>query len=202
MITLTYGRLYPRSGAECKTDLNRWLTWLRGYAKRERWADLAYLWVMEFQKRGAPHFHVLLTVTPEERLRRKFAYQWASAALKRYKHDLGEGYNDVWTKVYHVHSHEEQWQKEKVKDGLMHYLGSYLSKSYQKCVPKDFRDTGRWWGHSRSVGKIEAAESYDIDEGAARAYLEAISNPVSGWDVLPKFIWARNVSRETLRETG
>jgi hypothetical protein len=54
--TLTYPNSFPSDGRVCKKHLNLLLTHLR--------ADdpgIKYVWFMEFQARGAPHFHLFTT---------------------------------------------------------------------------------------------------------------------------------------------
>src|SRR5512146_128055 len=53
MITLTYPNEFPVSGKVCKQHLDAMLKAL----KRKCGDGLQYLWFLEFQKRGAPHFH-------------------------------------------------------------------------------------------------------------------------------------------------
>jgi len=51
---LTYHNLAPLDGALVKKQLNTFLVSLR-----KRYRGVGYIWVLEFQKRGAPHFHVV-----------------------------------------------------------------------------------------------------------------------------------------------
>ena len=53
-LTLTYGESYP-SGAESKRDLDSLLKWLK---RREDGG--CGIWRLEYQRRGAPHFHLIL----------------------------------------------------------------------------------------------------------------------------------------------
>ena len=65
LITLTYPREYTADGKAVKKHLNSFLQYLRRLG-------LAYCWVLEFQERGAPHFHILV---------------WASSLRKRLLYD-------------------------------------------------------------------------------------------------------------------
>lgn len=56
MLTLTYPAQFPTTGKIVKVHLNRFLGWLR-----RKYDDPGYLWFLEFQRRGAPHIHILLT---------------------------------------------------------------------------------------------------------------------------------------------
>ena len=56
MLTLTYPAEFPTDGKLVKAHLNRFLGWIR-----RKYVDPGYLWFLEFQARGAPHIHILLT---------------------------------------------------------------------------------------------------------------------------------------------
>ncbi|MBV5337642.1 MAG: hypothetical protein J0653_06780, partial [Deltaproteobacteria bacterium] len=43
---------------------------------RRRYRDLGYLWVLEFQERGVPHFHVFLTIAVDRIAQKKIARSW------------------------------------------------------------------------------------------------------------------------------
>ena len=80
MLTLTYPQHYPMDGSIVKTDVGAVVQKIR----RREWE---YLWFLEFQKRGAPHLHVLLSVgevTPAMRV--DFGLYWTTRIA------LGEWY--------------------------------------------------------------------------------------------------------------
>lgn len=197
MIVLTFGSVFPTSGKEAKASVNRWLSWLRYHKPTTR-----YLWVMEFQRRGAPHFHVLLNFGVIEDDRDLYAGRWASAALSGIVSPNSDDYQELWMNIFRVHRFRKQWQNRKERDGIVRYMSSYLAKPYQKKIPKDYQDVGRWWSTSKGVADIEPVETYDIDESATRDYLLAVDSPIVTWDFLPKYIWQRNVSRETICDTA
>jgi hypothetical protein len=51
-ITLTYPKEFPCNGKETKAHLNAFLQYLR---RRQ----IEYTWILEFQERGAPHYHII-----------------------------------------------------------------------------------------------------------------------------------------------
>lgn len=51
-ITLTYPENFPCNGKETKAHLNAFLQYLRR-------KGIKYAWVLEFQSRGAPHYHII-----------------------------------------------------------------------------------------------------------------------------------------------
>lgn len=54
-LTLTYRNTLPKDSNELRTQLNLFLTKLRRMNTK-----FHYVWRLEFQKRGAPHFHLIL----------------------------------------------------------------------------------------------------------------------------------------------
>ena len=59
MVTLTYPSEFPCDGKIVKRHLYRFLAWLK-----ELMPGVNHLWFLEFQKRGAPHLHLLLDQQP------------------------------------------------------------------------------------------------------------------------------------------
>lgn len=159
MITLTYPRVYPCDGKTVKAHLNTFLTWFRKWE-----SDISYLWFLEFQKRGAPHIHLMTTYELPRRLSartdvyRKIAQRWYDIANSKDIRHLRAG-----TRTERVRS----------KDGARHYAVKYASKMKQKIVPVGFENVGRFWGCSRDVPPKPRA-SITLDDATARTAL-------SGW---------------------
>ena len=130
-LTLTYGKnvLKNKTIANCKTDLDTFLKALRRVAPLGCW-----IWVLEFQKRGAPHYHIVWShkgVTREEAIKATEGV-WlritgedgsSTESRKRYSCDYGEG----------------------VGEQTIQYLTTELTKSEQKKCPKGHKP-GRYWG--------------------------------------------------------
>jgi len=132
MLTLTYPSVYPGSGKRVKAHLNAFLTRLR-----QRIGKMSYLWFLEFQKRGAPHVHVLLTGFPANFDNR----QWVSRAWYDICQSGDPNHLLAGTRLERIRK----------QDGARRYAVKYASKMRQKAVPEGFRDVGRFWGHSRDV---------------------------------------------------
>jgi len=96
MVTLTYKDVdawKPEHIADFMKTVNAW-------GKRKGFT-LPYVWVMELQKRGAPHFHVLLWIPkrlrlpePDKRRRTKAGWQdawwsWGDSNIKRVRNPVG-----------------------------------------------------------------------------------------------------------------
>lgn len=129
MFTLTYPREWTRNGKEVKRHLGVMLQWLR------RRNIVAYLWFLEFQGRGAPHFHIL-TFGGDFVDRMELSSQWfrtvASGDIEHYK---------AGTNI----------RKRTTQRGLNRYTVKYAAKRKQKAVPPDYRSVGRLWGCSQNV---------------------------------------------------
>ena len=139
MVTLTYPGNYESDGKVVKGHLNRFLSWARtqGFG--------LYVWFMEFQKRGAPHFHIL------------------------FEHDVTPKMADVSERWYRaVGSGDERHRRAGTRtellrstDGAARYAAKYASKIEQKRVPVEYVNVGRFWGASRGV-VAEPVKSIDV----------------------------------------
>ncbi len=135
MITLTYPNEFPTNGEICKAHLQALLRSL----KRRLGEDLTYIWFLEFQRRGAPHFHILLQCALSNDPQSD--YDWLS---------------NRWYKI--VKSGDDlhllagtRWENTRQTEGLRHYVVKYAAKTYQKEVPEGFWKVGRFWGTSRNI---------------------------------------------------
>lgn len=136
---LTYHESNP-DGKTAKKHLDTWLKCLRRLLP-----DVGYLWILEFQSRGVPHFHVWLT---------------EAFSVQVWKH-LGSAWNRIAepTSPDHLWWHtEERRERGKVQRSFINwdmnsagYLRKYMSKEAQKCVPEGFGWSGRFWGASRGL---------------------------------------------------
>lgn len=175
MQTLTYEDILI-DGKGVKKDLNRFLEWYRHHFPSE-----LYLWWLEFQRRGSPHFHILSTVdlsrfgklatiSKKNRLGRKTGKSWQThwdtwQMLESSWRSLGGGFT--------------AWEVIRDQDGGKKYAAKYATKAYQKQVPEAFQNAGRFWGHSRSGVKPDPKERFLCDEVMLRKALEQ-----GGWDHL------------------
>ena len=172
-VTLTYPADYSSDGREVKRQLNNVLT-----AMRARWSGLHYVWFLEFQFRGAPHFHLVLSVVPSEDNRLWLARYW-SRLVSRNPADR--------QKSLMVHSRSRAFEAIRLSDGVKRYALKYALKTYQKRVPDSYQSVGRFWGASRSVkNSIPPPTVLSITESALRerynlGHLEKI--PLVCWDM-------------------
>lgn len=152
LLTLTYGANFVKDGTKVKYHLNFMLTKLR-----RSYGDFDYLWFLEFQSRGAPHFHILTTLgAPNRAQRSKFAAMWADIvepqnwcyeAIKWADGQAtyhGQNYTNEACKSVHIH--KTAWEAIRTDDGARRYVVKYATKLQQKIVPRDYRNVGRFWG--------------------------------------------------------
>lgn len=129
-IDLTYPENYPLDGKICKAHLNAFLQFLRR-------KGVLYLWRLEFQERGAVHFHLLASVFIDMNEIKECWYKIVgSGDEKHYK---------AGTSV--------DWLKSKRQ--LYYRVQKYLLKDDQSIVPENFQNVGRFWGSSRNILNYE-----------------------------------------------
>jgi len=125
-ITLTYPQEFPCNGKETKTHLNSFLQYLRR-------KEIKYTWVLEFQRRGAPHYHIIASdFIPKE----KVSERWFKIVGSGDERHLKAG---------------TQIEAIKSKAHLYGYLSNYIKKLDQKTPPAGFENVGRFWGASRNL---------------------------------------------------
>lgn len=128
MVTLTYPNEWDRNGIEVKRHLSLFLKrW------RRRHED-SYLWFLEFQYRGAPHYHYLTTVESRQIDKRKVSRDWYEIVNSGDDRHLLAG-----TRV------------ERLRKAGAWYALKYAGKMAQKRVPENYRNVGRFYGYSRDV---------------------------------------------------
>jgi len=196
MLTLTYPKIFPNNGQEVKADLNGMLSYLRS-----KW-EFEYLWFIEFQKRGAPHFHILTdhrSITPSMRLglaevwvKKIINSDWfiAQTVIESVNCDKCE--YDVMTRhvknAFAVVLHRDTWQFVRDLDGAKKYVTKYASKPEQKEVPKNYRDVGRFWGCSKGVRLGDGVQKKTTEKQLQRFLFEQ-DHPTAKFDMLPKFVY-------------
>lgn len=96
------------------------------------------LWFLEFQKRGAPHIHLMffdMTMTKELEERLK---EWAGVTWANIVGNPSE---------YEYKKHERVCSRvERMRVKHFGYAVKYATKTEQKIVPEEFVNVGRFWG--------------------------------------------------------
>jgi hypothetical protein len=125
-ITLTYPENFPCNGKETKTHLNAFLQHMR----RKK---IKYAWVLEFQSRGAPHYHIIASdFIPKDELSDRWYSIVDSGDEKHLR--AGTGIESIKS-IGHLYG----------------YLSNYINKLEQKTPPEGFENVGRFWGASRNL---------------------------------------------------
>lgn len=137
-ITLTYPMSYGDDGIECKRHLSNFLRRMRRYSNDRTFSAF---WFLEFQKRGAIHFHIFCTHRyPKEWVARSW-YEVCGTDDKRH---LVAG-----TRIETIRGG---------KRAICAYAAKYAAKAQQKSPPKEFGWVGRFWG----VAGVRETVSADI----------------------------------------
>ncbi len=133
---LTYHEANP-DGATAKKHLRAWLKALLRAAP-----GVGYLWILEFQTRGVPHFHVWLTAPYSEALWKRLGAAWNRVAEPLSQEHLW------WHTQARVDPRTGKLQRSFMAWDMKGagYLRKYMSKEAQKCVPDGFGFVGRFWG--------------------------------------------------------
>lgn len=165
MLTLTYPYAFPTNGPECKNHLKRFLQELRREYVRNGGIEQTHssFWFLEFQERGAPHFHIFTTYSPGK--------NWVARTWYRIVNSEDERHLRAGTR--------EEWIRSG-RGGTISYANKYANKSEQKIVPEGFEKVGRFWGvfgarHCLSADThVRASDRSDIlvDRAEKRLKLE------------------------------
>jgi len=135
MVTLTYEGI-PTDGREVMRDLDAFRRRLDRWTD-ERQIDYGAVWIKEFQRRGSVHFHLLVVFSDllrgDYRFHLRKLIDFVSVAWHEITGSSEKGLR-AGTRV------------EGVKKTAVGYLMRYIGKDYQKNVPEDFQNVGRFWG--------------------------------------------------------
>jgi len=140
-ITLTYPAEYPHDYKVYKSHLKRW-----HQSFERRYGKVRAVWRLEYQKRGAPHYHIMYLDPPFLPI---------------------DELSAVWYKI--VGSKDENHLRAGVDlkpvtewgdSGLVaHYIGKYAAKQSEEVSEDDAGKTGRHWGY----WNIEKASPIEIE---------------------------------------
>ncbi|QTR49217.1 rolling circle replication-associated protein [Candidatus Thiothrix anitrata] len=129
-LTLTYPQDFPTNGKKVKRDLAAMRKWL----KRRQ---IGGFWFLEFQKRGAPHYHLFLSNYP---------LGGVAAVSKAWFKIVGS--QDPKHLDWHMGrlSGRPCLEYMRKPHAASFYATKYASKQEQKNVPEGYSDVGRFWG--------------------------------------------------------
>lgn len=158
----------PADGVETHDHLSRFLD-----AVRRKFPGSTYLWVLEFQRRGVPHFHVFFSFPPSQEKRIWLAEKWCKITGGKIPQFM-------------VHSHPNNFVRWEMKKGG--YLCKYLEKKEQKNVPNNFENVGRFWGCSRNMVPDPDQWFFSDLEKIVVENTDTITGEVHGVDI-PKLLY-------------
>ncbi|MBV5330641.1 MAG: hypothetical protein JZU65_23925 [Chlorobium sp.] len=142
--TCTYHEVWPENGVAIKKHMDVF----RHRLTRKFGKDIHFIWCLEFQQRGAPHFHFFsdLEVTPA--VHSFLATSWV---------EVSKG----TPQSLKFHNHPSCFIPWSMKSGA--YLAKeYIGKVEQKQVPENFQDVGRFWGASRNMKPQSSLLYFDM----------------------------------------
>jgi hypothetical protein len=141
LLTVTYPgdwREVAGSGPRTKGHLRALRQWIDRQLKARGITDWGALWFLEFQTRGAPHFHLVL---------------WGTNLRGIDLDEVKPALSKAWVKIVD-HPDPEQRAKhlqagtrlEFLRERHFGYAVAYASKPHQKQVPEGYAKPGRFWG--------------------------------------------------------
>ena len=123
-VTLTYPAVWPSEASEWKRHLRNFFARIT-----RRWPGAAGVWKLEPQKRGAPHYHLLVWGVSKSDLLSWVGKAWYQVVKSGDNRHLLAG-----TRVEAVRSQR----------GVMAYASKYLGKTIEAF--EGWQDVGRFWG--------------------------------------------------------
>lgn len=174
MVTLTYPGCFPYDGRQSKKHLQtlfKRLFRLWGGAEKtyrsmdgvSRVGEDSIFWFMEFQERGAIHYHLFTT----ERIDKL----WLSKAWYEIV-----GSDDI----RHLHAGTRIEELRSGRSGTISYASKYAAKQEQKKIPPNVISAGRFWGVSGERRRLSAANSVGVTNANASSLAESIEYCTKG----------------------
>lgn len=162
MVTLTYPGHFSPDERRWKRDLDAWLKRL----KREH-PTVAAIWKLEFQQRGAPHFHLFLWSLPiddhwSEKARSNPVNLQKPLLYSKFVDWLSRSWYEVVASGDEKHLRAgTRFERIRSPQGIMRYVAGYMSKDDQTAPGQN---VGRYWGaHNRAAIPTAAAVVVPVD---------------------------------------
>jgi hypothetical protein len=175
-VTLTYAKAFPTAAAS-KKDLD--VFWKRF---ERAWGLKSMIWKLEPQKRGAPHFHLLVHMTAG--FDHLAVLEWSANAW----HDIAGG-GDRHHLKWHLGMLGNRPCVEVVRDwqGVANYAGKYLGKVTQG--DEEWSHPGRYWAIRREELLPITMSTHDVSARTAallrRVCVRWFERQRSGWFYIP-----------------
>lgn len=154
-VTLTYPAEFPLDWLSWKADLEKFRRMLL-----DKFPSLQGFWRLELQQRGAPHYHLVMTI-PKGHITNVRLYAWVRRSWARIAHKYDQHQGDYATRVDVM---DEQ-------QAIYKYISKYVSKpgavpiSDDGEILSDFEadnagGMGRHWGR---IGKVSREAYIELD---------------------------------------
>lgn len=146
-LTLTYPDRYPVNREEYKSDLDTFLKRLKRAG-----GDLEYLWRLEAQKRGAPHYHILVYFKRDIKLpllRKWVSRNWYEVVQRNWK-VKDEKHLKAGTNCKRIKDYRQ----------VIYYVSKYMAKEDEEKL----KNQGRYWGASRGWEDFIASDKLEGKE--------------------------------------
>jgi hypothetical protein len=128
MVTLTYPAKFTKSGRKTKAHL-------KAFRRKfeSKWGKVKALWRLEFQSRGAPHYHIIYLDCPFIPIG-EVSRIWYDIVKSKDENHLKNGVD-----LKRIHDASQQKL-------IMHYVSKYIAKVQKDVTYGEFTEIGRWWG--------------------------------------------------------
>lgn len=159
MLTLTYPGEFPTDGRRVKRDWSA----MREFLKRQH---LGGFWFLEFQQRGAPHYHVFLTGGVDK-----------TAVRAAWGRIISEGHSNVTLARTRI-------ERLRVAHAAGAYASKYAAKMEQKAVPDEYLGVGRFWGRFGGLEVVQTTVASGLAEDVApltRVVRQAFNGQRATW---------------------
>ena len=143
MVTLTYPSDYPTDGARSKEHLRRYLQECKRWDEKANplaTTDFSAFWFLEFQERGAPHYHIFLNRCPPKDFNSSTWYRIVNSEDEK-----------------HLRAGTRTEVLRRGRAGTISYASKYAAKAAQKSVPAGYENVGRFWGICGDRMRLSAA---------------------------------------------
>ena len=186
MATLTVAEHYSVDGGAFKSALEGWLSWFIRAIQRSAVASSmpagsgSLCWFVEFQRRGAPHVHVLYT----------HRIEWEPAMQKWVDGIIERGVCSEKDRLL-LQKASTKFEKLRKVAAMSGYVAKYACKSDQKELPEGYEWIGRWWGVRGLRSSVGCQITASAAEPAAGALLRLGSelDKLAEQKILRKLRW-------------
>jgi len=127
-LTLTYPAIFPTDVRKAKANLKEFRRRFENV-----YGKIQAVWRLEFQERGAPHFHIMYLDCPFLDLP-ELLYTWKSIV-----HSWDMAHELLGVDIKLIVNNKEQKL-------IASYLGKYIAKVDERTQKDARKNVGRWWG--------------------------------------------------------